>query len=176
MEVLLGNVLLEKHLGSIAVLTHEGEVIYATQRLRDRWAMPLASPENPSSLPEELSFICQMLKQCRHRFPSQNWATEFDIVTKDSSTLRIRTRWVKLDGYDHPCLLLMVEDRYQMVQDIRLDEAQDWGLTAREREIWLLQQEGHTYGEIADKLVISMNTVKKHLRSVSAKRRAQVES
>lgn len=173
MGILLGNGLLEKHFGSIAVLTPEGEIVYATQRLRDRWAIPPASFDQRSRLPEELSFICQMLNQGRRRFPHQNWATEFDIVTKDATTLQIRTRWLKLDGYDDPCLLLMVEDRQQMVQHIMLDEAQDWGLTPREQEVWLLQQDGYTYGEIAEKLFISLNTVKKHLRSVSAKRRAQ---
>lgn len=170
----LGNTSLEKHLGSVLILLEDGTVLYASESLKDRLD-ELDSQSDSTWLPQEIGLICQIAKQCRDRFPHQNWAMEFDIFTKDAIALRIRSRWLKLEGFDQPCILLIVEDRQQMVQEIMRDEAQTWGLTPREQEVWLLHQEGCTYSDIADKLVISKNTVKKHMRSVHAKRRTQAD-
>lgn len=167
----LGNASLESHIGSVLVLAEDGTVLYATESLQMR-LKELAGQEEKAALPQEIALICQVLKQCRGRFPNQNWAIEFDIFSKDAIALRIRSRWLKLDGFDQPCILLIVEDRQQLVQDMRLDEAQEWGLTPREQEVWLLHQEGCTYNQIGDKLYISANTVKKHMRSIHAKRRS----
>ncbi|MGD1941394.1 MAG: helix-turn-helix transcriptional regulator [Leptolyngbyaceae cyanobacterium] len=168
----LENTSLETHVGSVLVFTEDGTLIYATENLPDRLKKLMASAE-PGVIPQEILLICQMLKQCRSRFPSQNWAMEFDIFTKDAIALRIRSRWLKLEGFAHPCILLIVEDHQQMVQDIVLDEVQGWGLTPREQEVWLHHQAGCTYHQIAEQLFITINTVKKHMRSVHAKRRAQ---
>ena len=168
----LENTSLETHVGSVLVFTEDGTLIYATENLPDRLKKLLASAE-PGVIPQEILLICQMLKQCRSRFPSQNWAMEFDIFTKDAIALRIRSRWLKLEGFDQPCILLIVEDHQQMMQDIVLDEVQGWGLTPREQEVWLHHQAGCTYSQIAEQLFITINTVKKHMRSVYAKRRAQ---
>jgi hypothetical protein len=163
---------LAKHIGSVFILQDDGTVLYGTQNLQDHLPDLGDLKDNTATVPQEIALICQMLKQCRGQFPSQNWAIEFDIFTKDAIALRIRSRWLKLAGFDQPCILLVIEDRQQMVQDIVLDEAEDWGLTPREREVWLLHQDGCTYSQIAEKLFISMNTVKKHMRSIYAKRRA----
>ena len=168
----LDNTSLETQVGSVLVFTEDGALIYATEHLPDRLKKLMASA-GPGVMPEEILLICQMLKQCRSRFPTQNWAMEFDIFTKDAIALRIRSRWLKLEGFDQPCILLIVEDHQQMVQDIVLDEVQGWGLTPREQEVWLHHQAGCTYSQIAEQLFITINTVKKHMRSVHAKRRAQ---
>ncbi|MEM1279553.1 MAG: helix-turn-helix transcriptional regulator [Cyanobacteria bacterium P01_H01_bin.152] len=167
----LGKASLATHLGNVLILTEAGKVLYASETLQD-CLRSLTDNPGTTSLPQEIIVICQILRQCRHRFPHQHWTTEFDILTKDAIALRIRSRWLKLDGFEQPCILLIVEDRRQMVQDIVLDEAQHWGLTPREQEVWLLHRDGCTYDQIAAKLIISKNTVKKHMRSIHAKRRA----
>ena len=167
----LKNTSLETHVGSVLVFTEEGTLIYATENLPDRLKKLAAT--GSGTMPQEILLICQMLRQCRSRFPSQNWAMEFDSFTKDAIALRIRSRWLKLEGFDQPCILLIVEDHQQMMQDIVLDEVQGWGLTPREQEVWLHHQAGCTYSQIAEQLFITINTVKKHMRSVYAKRRAQ---
>lgn len=168
----LDNVSLEGHLGSILILTEEGTILYASESLQIRLDELVDQQNRTARLPQEIALICQITKQCRQRFPLQNWAMEFDIFTKDAIAIRIRSRWLKMDGFEQPCILLIVENRHQLVQDIVLHELQDWGLTAREQEVWLLFQDGCTYGEIAQRLFITKNTVKKHMRSIHAKRRA----
>ncbi|MGF1458544.1 MAG: helix-turn-helix transcriptional regulator [Leptolyngbyaceae cyanobacterium] len=166
---------LENHIGSVLVLTEDKKILYATESLKN---LLQESPEDGTSkvvATQEIGVITDILKQCRDAFPQQNWAIDFDIFTKDSITLRIRSRWIKLEGLDSSCILLIVEDRQQLVKDIVLNEAQQWGLTTREQEIWLLHQQGYSYREIAEKLFICISTVKKHMRSVHAKRRAQDE-
>lgn len=172
----LGRTSLEPHIGSILVLTDDHRILYATENLRRKLNELTETEENGQLVAQELIFICQVLKQCRDCFPNQNWAIEFDIFTKDAIALHIRSRWLKLDDVDRPCILLVVEDRQQLVQDMMLDEAQDWGLTEREQEVWLLHQDGYTYKRIADKLYITINTVKKHMRSIHAKRKACVDT
>ena len=50
------------------------------------------------------------------------------------------------------------------------DDNKRYSLTPREANVWQLRQQGATYQEIAQELVISVNTVKKHLKSILAKR------
>ncbi|MBE7381311.1 MAG: helix-turn-helix transcriptional regulator [Leptolyngbya sp. SIO1E4] len=169
----IGGASLETHIGSVLILTDDDKVLYATESLQSRLKELTEPGEDVSLVTHEISFIGQVLKQCRDRFPSQNWAIEFDIFTKDAIALRIRSRWLKLEGIERPCMLLIVEDRQQFIQDMVLDEAEDWGLTAREQEVWLLHRDGHTYRQIAEKLYITINTVKKHMRSIHAKRKVQ---
>ncbi|MEO0540804.1 MAG: LuxR C-terminal-related transcriptional regulator [Cyanobacteria bacterium P01_A01_bin.105] len=51
-------------------------------------------------------------------------------------------------------------------------EANRYGLTEREAEVWLLRQRHLSYQQIGQELFISPHTVKKHLRNVSAKRQS----
>lgn len=170
-----GAASLETHIGSVLVLTEDCRVLYATESLQRRLKELADTEENGRIISEEILLICQVLKQCRENFPNQNWAIEFDIFTKDATPLRIRSRWLKLGNIDHPCILLVVEDRQQYVQDMVRNEAADWGLTEREQEVWLLNQAGYTYRQTAEKLHITLNTVKKHMGSIHSKRKAQID-
>jgi DNA-binding CsgD family transcriptional regulator len=74
---------------------------------------------------------------------------------------------------EHPCLLLTIEDRQQAVLNLVIEEADRYGLSPREKEVWLLQQSNYTYKQIAAELGITPNTVKKHMRNIYAKKRIQ---
>ncbi|MEO1295057.1 MAG: helix-turn-helix transcriptional regulator [Cyanobacteria bacterium J06636_16] len=170
----IGSASLETHIGSVLVLTEDLKVLYATASLPNRLEELTEPKTNGTVVTQEVALIGQVLKQSRDRFPGQNWVIEFDIFTKTGTVLHIRSRWLKLEGIDSPCILLVVEDRQQLVQDMVRNEAKDWGLTAREQEVWLLHQDGCTYRQIAEKLYITINTVKKHMRSVHGKRKSQM--
>ena len=49
-------------------------------------------------------------------------------------------------------------------------DAQRYGLTTRETEVWYLKRAGYGYREISKILFISENAVKKHLKNIYAKR------
>jgi DNA-binding CsgD family transcriptional regulator len=126
-------------------------------------------------IPQEIEHICQSLVHSRSLFPGQHWLIESNIFANDSTALRISARWFQIDCLEHSCLLLTLEDRYQVHKNIAADEAQKCGLTAREKEVWLLHRANYTYKQIALELSISTNTVKKHMRSIYAKRNSSSE-
>jgi DNA-binding CsgD family transcriptional regulator len=74
-----------------------------------------------------------------------------------------------LEENAHPYLLVTIEDRNQSTQNLAIADAKKYGLTRRETEIWLLRRANYSYKEIADKLCISINTVKKHLKNIHIK-------
>ncbi|MBE9112966.1 helix-turn-helix transcriptional regulator [Nodosilinea sp. LEGE 07298] len=157
------------------VFNDQQKLIYASEAAY-RVLSRLKQSENPQNLiPNEIWHICQSLVQSRHLFPDQNWLIEFDIFTNAATTLHICSRWLNLDVIDHPCLLLTIEDRQQAILNLVIEEAERYGLTPREKEVWLLQQSNCTYKQIAAELGITPNTVKKHMRSIYAKKKAQQE-
>lgn len=164
----------ETHIGSVLILTEDYELLYATDNLQGRLQVLSTDTENSPLITPEIDLICQILRQSRDCFPHQNWSIEFDILTKDAIALRIRSRWLKLEGIARPCMLMIVEDHQQLIQDMVLDEAEDLGLTSREQEVWLLYRSGYTYRQISEKLYITVHTVKKHMRSIRAKQKSQV--
>ena len=54
---------------------------------------------------------------------------------------------------------------------LALTEADRYGLTPREAEVWLLRRANRPCKEIAVDLRISLNTVKKHMKSILAKQK-----
>lgn len=167
---------LENHIGSVLVLSEDNEILYITESLQQRLKESGKIDAKGKLIAEEMLLIGGMLKQCREQLPHQSWSVEFDILNKETVSLHIRSRWLKLERRDSPCILMVVEDRQQLIQDMVRDEAQDWGLTDREQEVWLLSQDGYTYRQIAEELYITINTVKKHRRSIHAKRRAYTQA
>lgn len=169
----IGKALVEEFIGGILVFTDQQKLIYASE-LAYRVLGQLRQSENANDpIPSEIWHICQSLVQSRHLFPDQNWLIEFDIFTNAATTLHICSRWLNLDVIDHPCLLLTIEDRQQAILSLVIEEAERYGLTPREKEVWLLQQSNYTYKQIAAELGITPNTVKKHMRSIYAKKKAQ---
>jgi len=69
--------------------------------------------------------------------------------------------------------MLKLEDHYIFLETMALEEARRYGFTDREQDVWLLHRRKYTYKEIAKRLGITPNTVKKHIKSILAKQRAQ---
>ncbi|NET37885.1 MAG: helix-turn-helix transcriptional regulator [Cyanothece sp. SIO1E1] len=155
----------------ILILTDEKQLIYANDSARRVLHQLNQDKSHTHLVPQEIWHICQSLIHSRNLFPNQQWLMQSDIFTEDSTALHIRARWLTLEAVEHPCLLLTVEDRRQAMQNIAIEEAQKYGLTPREREVWLLHRNGYTYKQIALELYITPNTVKKHMKSIHAKQK-----
>ncbi|MEA5462738.1 helix-turn-helix transcriptional regulator [Leptothoe sp. PORK10 BA2] len=172
---------LKECLQGILVFTDQQDLVYASDdayqivnRLHGQDME--AHMEGHEKIPEEIWHICQSLIQSRHRFPHQNWLMEFDIVTQDSAIVHIRSRWLKENSLEYPYLILLVEDRQQAVTNILMEEARKCGFTPREKQVWMLHRNSLTYKQIAKKLGITPNTVKKHMRSIHAKRKPDLST
>lgn len=172
-QLKLNIALLEECLGSILVFTDQEQLIYANSNAQKVLSQLHQVESSSTEIPGEIRHIYHSLIQSRHLFPNQNWVIEFDIVTTTANNLHIRSRWITIESIDNPCLLLLIEDRHKDIIKTVLDEADRYGLTPREKEVWLLQHNSYTYKQIATELGITPNTVKKHMRSIHAKRKAQ---
>jgi DNA-binding CsgD family transcriptional regulator len=113
--------------------------------------------------------VCQTFIKSDGLFFEENITIDSEIDTNDSGSFRIRVRWLVLEENAHPYLLVTIEDRNQSTQNLAIADAKKYGLTRRETEIWLLRRANYSYKEIADKLCISINTVKKHLKNIHIK-------
>lgn len=63
----------------------------------------------------------------------------------------------------------VVENCRQILQEVAELEAQQYKLTKRQTEVWRLRRCGYSYKQIAEALIITMSTVKQHLRVVHQK-------
>ncbi|WP_339382310.1 helix-turn-helix transcriptional regulator [Nostoc flagelliforme] len=79
-----------------------------------------------------------------------------------------------LEGFEVPCLLVTIENQYESVKNVALTEVKKFDLTRREAEIWFLYRSNYSYKEIATKLYITINTVKKHMKNIHTKRQAKM--
>lgn len=155
----------------ILILTPEGEVVYinesAQQTLRKLQPGACCKP----SIPQEIWHLCQSLIQSRCLFPSQYWRIESEVLIDTSLTLRIEVRWLQIEQHQE-YLLLVLNDQQRSLRSFAIAEAQKYGFTARETEIWLLHRASSTYKQIATALGITPNTVKKHILNIHAKQKA----
>jgi DNA-binding CsgD family transcriptional regulator len=160
---------LDNVMGGILILTDQQELVYVNEFARRVLRQLNVDEVSANNIPQEIGHICQSLIHSRSLFPDQHWLMESEIFASDSTALHIRARWLQVDNLNHPYLLLTLEDRYQARKNIAAEEAQKYGLTAREKEVWLLLRANYTYKQIAQELSISPNTVKKHIRSIHMK-------
>jgi DNA-binding CsgD family transcriptional regulator len=168
----IDQAVIEECIGGILVFTDQQQLVYASRTAQRVLNQLQSESEAKGSIPNEIGHICSLLIQSRHVFPDQSWLLEFDIFTKAMTRLHICARWLNLEVMPHPCLLLTIADRQQAIVNLVTEEADRYGLTPREKDVWLLQKNDYTYKQIATELGITPNTVKKHMRSIYAKKRA----
>lgn len=168
-HILLQGVI-ESFFDGILILTEQGEVIQANDFARQICEQFSQEKPQQNPVPKEIWRVCQALIESRKLYHNQPVIIESEITTDKLTTLRIRTQWLKLSAIKYPCLLVILEDRYQSVQNLALAEVDKYSLTPREAEVWLLRRRQYALKEIATELCISLNTVKKHIKNIHAKR------
>jgi DNA-binding CsgD family transcriptional regulator len=161
---------IESFLDGVLVLTEQGECVQANNLAYQICQQLTPASSQPNSVPKEIWDVCQFLIESRDVYPTQSRIIESEVALYPSTPMRIRVRWLNLNAISHPYLLVILEDRCQSIQNLALTEVEKYGLTPREAEVWLLHRANCTYKEIAVKLYISLNTVKKHLKNIQAKR------
>ncbi|MGB3765368.1 MAG: helix-turn-helix transcriptional regulator [Phormidesmis sp.] len=124
----------------------------------------------PGSLPTEIWWVCESAMVNQEVLSFQKIGLDAEIVLPGSGTVRVRVQNIQVAQI--ACLLIVLEDRQQTIFNRALSEAALFGLTARETEVWQLRLRGDGYKEISAALWISVDTVKKHVKNILAKRRS----
>ena len=162
-------------MNGIIILTNNIEIVYINNSAHRLLQHMNAGYSQDNLVPKEIWHICHSLIESRNLFPHQSWLIEAQVFTDSSVAFHIQAQWIQLEAVEEPCLLLLITKQYQYLKNIALTEAQHYGLTSREREIWLLYRAKYSYKQIAAELCITANTVKKHMKSIHAKRKAVLE-
>jgi DNA-binding CsgD family transcriptional regulator len=172
--------MIEGLIDGVMLISDNGKILQAN-RLAQQFCRKLngqtRSTARTQTLPPEIWRICQAVLESRELFPQHRIVPEDEIVLEDDTVLRIRAQCIQPLNDAKLCpsrsyLLVMLEDREQSIQSLAASDIQKYGLTPCEGKVWQMRLENVSYREIATRLYISENTVKKHVRSVLAKRRA----
>ncbi|MBV6625678.1 MAG: helix-turn-helix transcriptional regulator [Rivularia sp. (in: Bacteria)] len=164
----LMQAVIESFVDGIFVITAKGELIHANERAGNI-CEKLSKNIYKGEIPLEIRRICDSLIESRQMFPQQKILLESEIKTKSLLTIRVRVRWLQANSGNDDYIIVTLEDREQTNQSIAISEAKKYGLTERETDVWLLRRANYSYQEIAEKLYITINTVKKHLKNIYAK-------
>jgi DNA-binding CsgD family transcriptional regulator len=165
-EFLLQDVL-DHLLDGVLILTAKGDVVYrneAARRISQQF-----DQETPDAVPLKIWRLCEALIESLSLYANQRVMVESEIAVGKPHLVRVRVRWLPLQEADRPYLVVLLEDCCQALQGRAIAEIQQYGLTPRQAEVWLLHRLGYTYQEIAAKLYISFNTVKKHIKDIHLK-------
>jgi DNA-binding CsgD family transcriptional regulator len=154
----------------ILILTKTGELIHANTSARHILAQLNQNDSYSSAIPTSIWNLCQSLLENKSCFPEESLVLSNEIVLDKATVFRVRVRWLNIDKLHHSCFLITIENRYESLKNIALTEIKKYELTPREAEIWYLYRAKFSYKEIANQLYITVNTVKKHMKNIHAKR------
>lgn len=170
-EVLLQGVL-EGFMDGFMILTEQGEILHTNNPARQMLKQMNQDEMHPYRMHREIQRVCKAAIAGCDIYPNRAVVIESEIAMDQQGSIRIRAQWLKLDAFKQPLVLVTLEDQRRSAQRLAIAEAQRYGLTAREVEIWQLRRANYSYKEIAAELFITLNTVKKHLKNINAKRQS----
>ncbi|MEM9265844.1 MAG: helix-turn-helix transcriptional regulator [Cyanobacteria bacterium P01_F01_bin.13] len=124
-----------------------------------------------SQVPEALWTVCQPIFKNIASGIETHLGLEMDIADAQQHPIRVRIQPLNLKVQQEDCLMLILEDRQQARRRRAIADGKRYGLTPREVDVWELRLWEQSYETIANTLFITENTVKKHVKSILAKRR-----
>ncbi|MDV3353303.1 LuxR family transcriptional regulator [Leptolyngbyaceae cyanobacterium CCMR0082] len=159
----------------LVIVSQNGTILLKNKRAQS--LLKKMSCPSSSNIPDILWQSCQSLMENQNEV-SDLFPTHYTIVLEDElvtehGSIHLRAQWFDWEntGYQPSnCFLITLEDRQHSLTVIANQEAQRYGLTTRETDVWCLKRMGKSYKEIASALFISENTVKKHLKNIYSKK------
>ncbi|MEO1376428.1 MAG: LuxR C-terminal-related transcriptional regulator [Cyanobacteria bacterium J06635_10] len=161
--------ILENFEDGILILTESGELVHGNASAYNICNQINQCNLNSNCVPSVIWNLCKSLINTQTYCDNVTTITE-DIIIDRRLIFRLRIRRLNLEVSEQPYLLVTIENRYESVQKIALCEANKYNLTNREAEIWSLYLAKFSYKQIAEQLYITVNTVKKHLKNIRAKK------
>jgi DNA-binding CsgD family transcriptional regulator len=169
LQISLMQAVIDSFVDGVLILTTQRQLIYANEYALDICRQLRQSTQKKNTVPDHIWCFCESMIESRKLFPSRNISIEIELDTNEQVKLRIRARWLHWDRSKQMFLLLTFEDCNQTSRSIAIADAKKYGLTEREAQVWILRRANCSYREIADRLYITINTVKKHLKNIYAK-------
>lgn len=167
----LFQAVLEGSLDGMLLVSTNYEVLYVNQTARNICQQLL--PGTTASLPKELKRICSDLVESRELFPDRPLVLDDELMV-EGAPFRVEAQWMELRMVPLPCVLLRLQDQRRCLQGLAMAEAYRWHLTQRETEVWVLRRLGISRKAIGHQLFIAEDTVKKHLKNIQTKHKAEL--
>lgn len=168
--------IIEGLVDGVLVLTKQGDWVYTNECGRKICHQISPDKLQNNSVPPAIWNVCKLLLDHLEQLNEQEIVINNEIKLTNSVNFRIRVRWLVLEESASSYLLVTIEDQHQARKMQALADAQKYQLTRREAEVWSLHQSKLSYKEIADKLYITLNTVKKHIKNIYAKQQIFLEN
>lgn len=167
---------IESFIDGILILTDRGELVHANTQAHQISRQLVQSTSQPNAVAQEIWRVCESLRESHELFPDHTIIIESEVATEASARYRIRARSLNLGESERIFLLVTLEARHQDLENLAIADINKYDLTPREAEVWLLRQTKHSYKEIAARLYITINTVKKHLKNIYAKQQEYLQT
>ncbi|MCX7595922.1 MAG: LuxR C-terminal-related transcriptional regulator [Fischerella sp.] len=160
----------------LLIISETGELIHANASAHRFCCQLNQGKYCQNQVPTVIWRICESLIESRGLFPNKLLILSEEILLDKSKNFRIRVKWLDVIRLKRSCLIVTIENVYESVKNTAIAEIKQYNLTRREAEIWCLYRADYSYKEIATHFYISINTVKKHMKNIHAKRRAYLEN
>ncbi len=177
------NAVLEGFVDGILVVSDDGTCLHSNQKgqalcrdLSQGQRLVDDGVDGVAALPDCLKTLCEHLIDSRDLYPETLLVLTQELTSQTGHTIRARIQWLDIPSTPSPCLLISLENKTRSAYASAQLEAVQYNLTPRERAVWLLRRANRSYGEIAQELYITVNTVKRHLKSIYAKRKEVTEA
>ncbi|EKQ67805.1 response regulator containing a CheY-like receiver domain and an HTH DNA-binding domain [Leptolyngbyaceae cyanobacterium JSC-12] len=163
--------IIESLVDGILLVTVQGRWVYGNYNAQ-RICQQLNSGKFISDyVPTAIRRVCQtFLHYCSQRSPNAQLEAE---TAFNQVHYRVRVRWFQPEEQNLSLLLVTLEDCNQAARNRAIAEVQQFNLTERQADVWLLYRAGYTYQEIATQLFVTINTVKRHMKNIYAKQRSR---
>ncbi|BAZ38287.1 LuxR family transcriptional regulator [Calothrix sp. NIES-4101] len=152
----------------ILILTNTGKLIFGNSKAYD-FCHQIEDNKDSYPIPQAIWDICKSLIE-NISFECDRNIISDEIKLNSTTIFRIRVRYFRLNQFHQPYLLVTIENRYESVKNAVITEIKKYQLTSREAEIWHLYRINYSYKQIAEQLYITINTVKKHMKNIHAKK------
>lgn len=169
------NAVLEGFVDGILVLAEDGTWVHSNQKGRTL-CRDLDDGHSANLVPTGIRAMGQHLVESREFYPETLLELTQEFTSRSGQQIRARVKWLDLPVMAQSYLLVSLENKTRSAQSTALLEAVQYNLTPRERAVWVLKRANRTYEEIAQELYITVNTVKRHLKSIYAKRKEVTEA
>lgn len=166
--------ILENLPDGILMISFTGEIIHANSQGLQLCAS--LNDDNKKAIPSIIWQICESIIEPSQNLPANqivsNEITLDALQSEFQQKLRISVRLIEIENNPIPYFLVTIANHSESAKNLAIAETKQYHLTPREAEIWYLYRTNHTYKNIASRLYITINTVKKHMKNIYAKRQA----
>jgi DNA-binding CsgD family transcriptional regulator len=168
--------LFEGFADGVLLLSQEGSCLYSNQEGRRLCQVLKEGRHSAEAVPLGVWLMCRPMIESRSLFADLALVPTQTLTGAKHQLVRAKVQWLDFLPDSEAYLLVLLEDQSRSAQATALMEAVRYRLTPREKDVWLLRHANCSYKEIAAKLFVSVNTVKRHLKSISAKRMLLAEN